>query len=368
MNKKTGIKLLMVIMAVLLVAFSMAGCGAKPAAETPTTEAPALTKMTVTFQPSLEAYPQWKAIKDGLDKEKGLEETMMFFDSGMPQIEAIPAQQWQAGSTGNVPMLMASLRYDAYCIGVATDESGVQGVMARPDNDVFKTTGFNPEFPKAFGKPEDLKGKTFLVTTVSSGHYVLSQYLKAMGLTEKDVVIKNLEQAQAMAAYEAGEGDFVVLWAPFTYRGYEKGWKMVADGTQVGAKCLMVLIAEKKYADANPAEIVKFLDVYFTNVDKLKAENVALVPDVQAFFKDWAAMDLTAADAKIDITSHIFYDVKEQMGFLNNGDLQNWLGQATGFFVSQGKFTQAEADQIKAKGYGVNNTFMTELAKQKGIQ
>jgi len=367
MNKRNGFMLFIVILGVLLIAFSMSGCGAKPAEDTGTTESAELTKMTVTFQPQLDAWPAFSAIKEGLDKEKGLEMEMMFFDSGMPQIEAIPAQQWAAGSTGNVPMLMASLRYDAYAIGIATDESTAQGVLARPDSPIFKTKGFNPDFPEAYGSPDDIKGKTFLCTTVSSGHYILSQYLKAMGLTEKDVVVKNLEQAQAMAAFESGEGDFVVLWSPFLYRAYEKGWQMVADGSQVGAKCFMVLIAEKKYADEHPAEIVKFLDVFFTKVDQLKAEGTTLASDMKVFFNEWAAMDISEADAKIDIEKHPVYDVKEQLEFLSNGDMAAWLGNATGFFVSQGKFTQEEADQLKAKNYGVNDSFMKELAKQKGI-
>lgn len=366
MNKRTGLKLLMIVLAVLLVAFSMTGCGAKPAEEG--AEAPAeLTKMTVTYQPSIDAYPQWKAIKDGLDKEKGLEETMLFFDSGMPQIEAIPSKSWQAGSTGNVPMLMGALRYDAYAIGVAMDESVAQGVLARPDNPVFNTTGFDPAHPEAFGKPEDVKGKTFLVTTVSSGHYVLSKYLKAMGLTEKDVVIKNLEQAQAIAAFEAGEGDFVVAWTPFLYRAYEKGWKMVANGTQVGANVLMVLIAEKEYADAHPADIVKFLDIYLTKVEQLKTEGVALTADVQEFFVDWSAQEMSAEDIKMDIETHPIYTLEEQLVFMENGQFATWLSGATDFFVSQGKFTAEEAEQLKAKNYGVNDTFMKELAKQKGI-
>ena len=45
------------------------------------------------------------------------------------------------------------------------------------------------------------------MTTVSSAHYGLSNWLKALGLTDKDVTIKNMDQAQALGAFDNGIGD-----------------------------------------------------------------------------------------------------------------------------------------------------------------
>lgn len=371
-NYRLLVKGLVLVLVLFLAAGTFTACGSKgdtgSGDNQNAADAPEIQKMTIACQPQLDTYPTYSVIQEDLDKEKGLELDLMFFDSGMPQIEAIPAHQWAVASTGNVPALMSVLRYDANVIGIAADESTAQGVMARPDSPVFQTQGYNPEYPNVFGKPEDVKGKTFLCTTVSSGHYILSGYLKAMGLTEKDVVIKNLEQAQAMAAFESGEGDFAVLWSPFMYRGLEKGWKMAATGLDVGTQCLMVYVTDPQFSAEHPDLVVKYLDLVFGKVDQMKAEGENLAPNIQAYFKDWAAMDLTEADVKLDIQTHPLYDLKEQLEIFKSGQMEQWMGSAVDFFVSQGKFTAEEGEQLKAKKFGVTDQFIKTLAQEKGIQ
>lgn len=50
------------------------------------------------------------------------------------------------------------------------------------------------DFPEVTGSPETVKSKVFLTTTVSSAHYGLSSWLKTLGLTGKDVVVKNMDR------------------------------------------------------------------------------------------------------------------------------------------------------------------------------
>lgn len=87
-------------------------------------------------------------------------------------------------------------------------------VLVRPDSPIAKVKGYNKDFPEVLGSPDTVKGKTFLTTTVSSAHYGLSSWLKVLGLTDKDITIKNMDQAQALAAFDNGIGDGVALWLP----------------------------------------------------------------------------------------------------------------------------------------------------------
>ena len=48
---------------------------------------------------------------------------------------------------------------------------------------------WNKDYPDVLGSPETVKGKTFLTTTVSVGPL----RLRVLGLTEKDIVIKNMD-------------------------------------------------------------------------------------------------------------------------------------------------------------------------------
>jgi NitT/TauT family transport system substrate-binding protein/sulfonate transport system substrate-binding protein len=267
-------------------------------------------------------------------------------------------------------MLMGALRYNAYMIGLANDESKANVVMVRPDSPILKTKGANAKYPDVYGTAEDVKGKTILVTTVSSGHYALSAYLKSLGLTDKDVKIQNMEQAQAVAAFESGKGDMVVLWTPFAYTGLKKGWKVAASSDQVGATVPLVLIANKEFADAHPEQVVKFLDVYFQQIDKMKKENTSLAEPYQKFLKDWAAIDISKEDAVMDIQWHPVFDLKEQLVMFDNSKGQSEMDKTMAgiaeFFTEQGKFTAEEKEKVLKSGF-VTDKFLKMLAQEKGL-
>ena len=375
-NRKTF--WLVMVLGLSLLASVMAGCGSseKPAAApaatpaaTPAAKAPVVIR--VSHQPEFETFLTYRAMKEGLDTKVGLKIDLKYFDSGMPQIEALPANQWDVGATGGVPALMGALRYNSYVIAIANDESLANVVMARPDNPVFQTKGSNPKYPNVFGAQNQVRGKEMLVTTVSSGHYALSSYLNTVGLKDSDVKVMNLEQAQAVAAFDSGQGDFVTLWAPFMYTGLQKGWKVVASGDQVGANIPLLIVANKKFADENPELVVKFLDMYFQKIDEMKAKKGALAPEYKAFLKDWAGMDMTLEDSKLDLEKHPVFTLQEQLkmmdGSKGSSEVQQWMEGIAGFFTSQGKFTAAEKDKVLKSGF-VNDKFIKMLAAQKGIK
>jgi len=328
------------------------------------------SEIRVSHQPEFETFQTYQAMKDGLDKKAGVDLKLVYFDSGMPQIEALPANQWDVGATGGVPMLMAALRYNAYMIGIANDESLANVVMARPDNPILQNKGADPKYPEVYGTADQVKGKTILATTVSSGHYGMSSYLKALGLKDTDVKIQNLEQAQAVAAFESGKGDMVSLWSPFMYTGLQKGWKIVSSSDQVGANIPLVIIANKKFADEHPDQVVKFLDIYFQGIDKMKKEKTNLAEPYKNFLKDWGGMDISMEDAKMDIEKHPVYDLKEQLAMFDNSNGPSQMDKTmTGiadFFSAQGKFTPEEKEKVMKSGF-INDKFLKMLAKEKGL-
>lgn len=354
----------LICLAVLTLGLA-AGCSKKEGGVSPS----GLKTLRVSHQPEFETFITYQAMQEGLDKKYGLEFKLVYFDSGMPQIEALAADEWDVGATGCVPMLMAALRYGAYMIGIADDESFANVVMARPDNPVFQKK--DVAAPGIYGTPDEVKGKTILCTTVSSGHYALSGYLSKLGLKDKDVTIMNLEQAQAVAAFEAGKGDFVALWAPFYYRGLQRGWKVVADGAKVGTRIPLVLIANKKFADNHPEEVVKFLDIYFQGIEKMKKEGKNLADAYQRFLKDWAGMDISKEDAVLDIEVHPVFDLKEQLALFDSSkgksEVEKWMEGVAEFFTQQGKLTPQEKEKVMKSNF-INAKFLETLAKQKGLK
>lgn len=309
-----------------------------------------LTPLRVSHQPEFETFPTWLAMQEGLDKKAGFALKLLYFDSGMPQIEALPAKQWEMGATGGVPMMMAALRYGAYMIGMTHDDGFNNMVMVRADSPILKVKGANPKYPEVYGSAETIRGKTVLTTTVSSGHYALSSWLKVFGLKDADVKIQNLEQGQAVAAFDSGKGDIVSLWAPFSMTGFSKGWKMAANGPQCGANIPLVWIVGKEWGDKNPDVVARFLKLYFQMIDRQKQETVKQAALYQKFLKEWAGMDMNMEFVKMDIDLHPMYDLKENLAIFDASkgpsSAYKQMSAIADFFTENKRFKSEEREKV----------------------
>lgn len=292
---------------VLAIAFVFAGAGMVMAKD--------LIKLPTCWMPEHELFFPWYAKEMGWDKEEGLDLELLYFESGMSQLEALPAKQWVLGGTGGVPHVLGALRYNAYMVGLGNDESFLNSVFARPDSATVKTKGWNKDNPEVMGSPEDVKGKTFLVTTVSSAHYAMTTYLSALGLKDSDVIVKQMDQASIMAAFESGIGDFACLWAPYSYKAVENGWIEVSNVNKAGAALPITFVGDKKFCDENPETVAKFLRVMFRGINKL-AEEGATDENIKLFqrmYQEWAGMEYSYEDAKKDIEMHPVWKLDEQL-------------------------------------------------------
>ena len=301
-----------------------------------------------------ETFLVWYAHEKGWDKEEGIDLELLYFDSGMAQLNALPAGEWVLCGTGAVPAMMGNLRHDTYVIGIGNDESFTNAVMVRPDSPILKTKGFNKDYPEVFGHPDDVRGKTILATTVSSSHFALSHWLRVLGLTDADVVIKNMDQAQALGAFSTGIGDAVSLWAPHMYLGEDKGWKVVGTPNTCGVGLPITLIADKKWADANPELTAAFLRVYLRAAAMLQQEPLEnLVPDYQRFFLEWAGKNFSAEMALKDLQTHPVFNYDEQIKMMDASKGQSvgqkWQADIAKFFAKVGRITN---DDLKKVGDG----------------
>ena len=305
-----------------------------------------------------ETFLVWYAKEKGWDKEEGLDLEILYFDSGMAQLNALPAGEWVICGTGAVPGMMGNLRYDTYVVGIGNDESFTNAVMARPDSPIFKTKGYNKDYPEVYGHPDDVRGKTILATTVSSSHFALSHWLRVLGLKDSDVVIKNMDQAQALSAFSTNIGDAVSLWAPHMYVGEDKGWRVAGSPSTCKVGLPITLLAEKKFADANPEQVAKFLRVYLRAVNMIQKEPLeSLVPEYRRFFLEWAGKNYSAEMALKDLQTHPVFNYEQQLALFDASKgpstAQNWQKEIAYFFTDVGRITK---DDLKKVGDGTYAT------------
>lgn len=325
-------------------------------------------KLKSCWQPEHATFVVWNAMEKGWDKQQGVEIDPIYFESGMAQIEVMPAKQWTVGATGSVPMLLGALRYNAYMVAIANDDTVSVNVLVRPDSDIAKIKGNNPEFPEALGSAESIRGKTVLVTTVSNSHYALSTWLKRYGLKDSDVVIKNMDTGQILAAFESGIGDICVLWAPASFVGRDKGWVVANQGAQRGHNMVNVLIAEKEFADKNPEKVAAFIKVYMSGIDYMKQEGDKLAPGYSNFLRDWAGVELPVNVAAADINNHPVYSLEEQLKLFDSSNGQSevhkWMAGMADFFTQQGRFKKDEMTKTMESGF-ITDKFLKMAAEMK---
>jgi NitT/TauT family transport system substrate-binding protein/sulfonate transport system substrate-binding protein len=325
-----------------------------------------LVKVPTCWMPEHELFFAWYAKEKGWDKEEGLDLELLYFESGMQQLEALPAKQWVLGGTGGVPHVLGALRYDAYMIGLGNNESFLNAVFVRPDSPIAKEKGAVKDHPEVYGKVEDVKGKTFLVTTVSSAHYAMSSYLKVFGLKDSDVVVKQMDQASIMAAFESGVGDFACLWAPYSYTAEDKGWIEAGNINTCGAALPITFIGDKEFCDKNPEIVAKFLRVMFRSINKL-ADEGATEENIELFqkmYKDWAGMEYTPEQAKKDIEMHPVWKIEEQLKLMDSSkgesEAQKWERMIAEFLHANGRLKDDELAKVK-DGKWITDKFLKQV-------
>jgi ABC-type nitrate/sulfonate/bicarbonate transport system substrate-binding protein len=322
------------------------------------------TLIKVSLQPCLHGLPTWWNVQDGKDKADNLKFELQLYPSGAPQNEALAANQWDTGAMGIPAALMAVLRYDAKIIGISNDESETNDIWVRPDSPLLKNKGAVPGYPDIYGTPEQWKGKKVLVTTISTGHYVLSSTLKALGLADRDVQITNIEQAQAITAFGTGQGDIVCLWAPFSYIAESKGWVKISSGRAAKVMVPGVIVARKAYAEKEPKLTARWLSHYMAKMDVMRTDPKKSEAELSRFFSDYCGLQLPKELLKNEFTLRPLFPVDKQVELMKDPkQLAAWVAGIANFFKAQGTYKEKDVEILQQKNFGIDPSFMATLKK-----
>ncbi|WP_367038798.1 ABC transporter substrate-binding protein [Streptomyces sp. Je 1-332] len=140
------------------------------------------------------------------------------FTSGPPLLEAINAKAVDIGAVGNTPPVFAAGANSKISVVAATHGTAVGEAILVPNGSELK-------------KAEELRGKSIAVAQGSSAHYQLIASLKKAGLGFKDVKVKYLQPADALAAFTSGKVDAWAVWDPYTSQVLQsKKGRVLTDG------------------------------------------------------------------------------------------------------------------------------------------
>ena len=319
----------------------------------------------ISAQPCLHGFPMWYAEKQGWLKDAPFTVKFMLFASGAPQTEALAADQWDIGTMGTVPTMMASMRYGYKLIGVSNEEGATNDLWVRPDSPLLKHKAALAGFPEIIGNTEDWKGKKILATTVSTGHYALTATLKALGLNDSDVAIVHMEQGQAMTAFSAGQGDILQLWAPLSYVAEAKGWTKVSSGMAAKVRIAGGIGARKDFAEKHPDLVVAWLKIYMRIIEGMKTNPEQYVKPLLEYFNGYCGLELTEEQVRMEFKYRPLYGVSEQVSALEDpAKLAAWMSGVANFMFDQGRITKKEFDRYVKANFFIDPSFMKKLAAE----
>lgn len=311
-----------------------------------------LVPMKTAWLGEHETFAVWYAKQKGWDKEAGLDLTMLRFDSGKAIVEGVLAYDWAIAGCGAVPVLTAALSERLDIIAVANDESAANALYVRADSPILKIKGANPAYPDVYGDQATVKGKEILCPKGTSAHYMMSAWLKSLGLEEKDVRVKDMAPTQALGAFAGGLGDAVALWAPLTYDAEARGLKPAALSSNCGVTQPVLIVANHEYATRYPEQIEAFLGMYLRVIAFMRETPAeTLAPDYIRFYEEWTGRKLTSELAINDLTDHVVFDFEEQLALFDTSQgksrLQNWLMDIAAFYESIGMVRKEDRQRLQ---------------------
>ncbi|MFZ4580991.1 MAG: glycine betaine ABC transporter substrate-binding protein, partial [Myxococcota bacterium] len=157
----------------------------------------------------------------------------------------------------------------------------------------------------------DLKGKTIATPFASTSHYSLLAALEDAGLSETDVKVIDSEPDAILAAWQAGQIDAAYVWNPNLAKLKADGGTVLItseDLSKKGKTTYDLAIVTNEFAAKYPAAVQIWIEQQNAAVLQIRNETDKAAAAVAA------ELNITADEAKQQLSELIFLDASEQVG------------------------------------------------------
>lgn len=268
-------------------------------------------------------------LQSGLAEKYGLEIEPVPMKSGVDVAQAIVGGSADIGSIGTTPLTSMLTQTDVVgVIGTAVSIDGGYAKMLVPPDSTAKTL-------------DDLKGKK-IATMIGSGSYrVLVDWCKKHDCSVNDFQILNTSGNAIVASLQAGSVDGGLWFAPTTEIAVRKGVAKIMMDFKGANRDQSVWVANRKFAEANPDVVVRFLAA------ATEAQNI-LVND-----PDRAAelLEMAAKARGLDLSKDVIRPGIDDFDFtprLDASEIDSILSEVFDSLKAEGKLRGDKPDFSKA--------------------
>lgn len=202
-------------------------------------------------------WTAWEIAKEkGFFKKHGVDVKLVWFPIYTDSLNALNTGKLDANCqtwSDTIPPLAEGLKFK---VVLANDNSaGNDGLVAK----------------KEIKNVKALKGKTVATELGTVDHFLLLQALAKNGMTEKDIVFKNMTVPDAAAAFRQGKLDAAVIWQPSLNDVMKEGKaNLLFTSKDVPGLIPDLLVVQEKVANAREADVQKVVAAWFDVVDFIK--------------------------------------------------------------------------------------------------
>lgn len=328
-------KFISVFMSICIFVLAFAGCGGNESSEQKN------DAIRLAVYPLTSPYFEYAMDKQNLFEKFDANVELVEFAQYSDVIQALDSGNVDAsimGITEAVAPIINNIQLEIVCM---TDYSaGMDGIVAS----------------KNIKSVADLKGKTIATNIGTMNHMLLLSALDSVGLSEKDVTITNMSEADATAALIGGSIDAASIFDPqMTKAAQESGGSIIFTSKDLPGELADVLLVNKSISEKRSDEVSGILKAWYEIQKQYTSDSDSVVKVISE---------------KSGLTNEDFYDLMKGLDiasldynreiFADNGQKMVELISDVAEFLYNAECVTEVPSKDKIKG-SINGKFIEEL-------
>lgn len=180
-----------------------------------------------------------------------------------------------------------------------------------------------------------IEGMDVHLVELSVSHYLLTRALDQVGMSERDVNVVNISDADLVAAFDTRDVQATVTWNPLLSTILEQpDANKVFDSSQIPGEIIDLMVVNTETLEANP-ELGKALVGAWYEAMSIMSSDTQAGREARTWMAEAAGTDLAGYESQLD-TTQMFYKPGEAVAFTRDDKLIQTMDFVRQFLFKHG--------------------------------